>query len=199
MPLLADGCRCHDSYCHWSRSSSPLTLSVCVTLRHVVSFILGYSYGCTCVDRGLLPLPPIASALHLPAHDHRRPLARDDELGNLHAPARLYGVSAVAGAGALLGAVLAGLAASKIGTGTSQPSPRLLGASSAQGPCLRRHRLPRRAAPGGEAGPAGVRVAVVEPDGLASPSADDVANVILYVLTQPPRVSIAELLIRPTG
>jgi len=54
-------------------------------------------------------------------------------------------------------------------------------------------------------GSRGVRVAVVESDGLAprpdagspaSPTTEDVAEAILYVLTRPPRVSIAELLIR---
>jgi len=65
-------------------------------------------------------------------------------------------------------------------------------------------------------GPRGIRVAVVEPDGLAlerdvgqsvplgardntSLSAEDVAEAILYVLTRPPHLSIAELLIRPTN
>ncbi len=59
-----------------------------------------------------------------------------------------------------------------------------------------------------QAGSRGVRVAVVEPAGFtlgsnigspASPSAEDMADAILYVLTRPPRVSIAELLIRPTN
>jgi len=58
-----------------------------------------------------------------------------------------------------------------------------------------------------QAGPRGVRVAVVEPDLVAgegstgrsaSPAAEDVADAILYVLTQPSRLSIAEVLIRPT-
>ena len=57
-----------------------------------------------------------------------------------------------------------------------------------------------------QAGPRGVRVAVVEP-GLtpgpnagnpASPTAEDVADAILFVLTQPPHVSINEILIQPT-
>ncbi len=57
-------------------------------------------------------------------------------------------------------------------------------------------------------GSRGVRVAVIEPDGLASEpdahnpaslTAEDVAEAILYVLTRPPRVSIAELLIWPTN
>ena len=57
-------------------------------------------------------------------------------------------------------------------------------------------------------GSRGVRVAVVEPDGFtpqpdahnpASPTPEDVADAILYVLTRPPRVSIAEVLIRPTN
>jgi len=59
-----------------------------------------------------------------------------------------------------------------------------------------------------QGGPRGVRVAVVEPAGLApgldahnpaSPTPEDVADAILYVLTRPPRVSIAELLIRSTN
>ncbi len=54
--------------------------------------------------------------------------------------------------------------------------------------------------------PHGIRVAVVEPAGLASRSdahnaasltTEDVADAILYVLTRPPRVSIAEILLRP--
>jgi len=57
-------------------------------------------------------------------------------------------------------------------------------------------------------GPHGIRVAVVEPAGLApgpdalNPvplTAEDVAEAILYVLTRPPHLSIAELLIRPTN
>jgi len=49
---------------------------------------------------------------------------------------------------------------------------------------------------------------VVEPTGLtsepdagstASPTTEDVAEAILYVLTRPPHVSIAEILIRPAG
>ncbi len=58
-----------------------------------------------------------------------------------------------------------------------------------------------------QAGPRGVRVAVVEPDLVAgegsadqsaSPDTEDVADAILYVLTRPSRLSIAEVLIRPT-
>jgi len=58
-----------------------------------------------------------------------------------------------------------------------------------------------------QAGPRGVRVAVVEPDLVAregsagrstSPTAEDAADAILYVLTRPPHLNIAELLIRPT-
>jgi len=57
-------------------------------------------------------------------------------------------------------------------------------------------------------GPRGVRVAVVEPAGLASRSdahnpasftTEDVTDAILYVLTQPPRVSIAEIFLQPTN
>jgi len=59
-----------------------------------------------------------------------------------------------------------------------------------------------------QAGGRGVRVAVVEPASWAlrpderNPvplTAEDVAEAILYVLTRPPHVSIAELLIRPTN
>jgi len=58
-----------------------------------------------------------------------------------------------------------------------------------------------------QAGERGIRVAVIEPDipapwqdapGQGSTAAEDVADAIVYVLTQPPRVSIAELLIWPT-
>ncbi len=58
-----------------------------------------------------------------------------------------------------------------------------------------------------QAGPHGVRVAVVEPDLVAgkgsdgrstSPAAEDAADAILYVLTRPPHVSIVEVHIRPT-
>lgn len=63
--------------------------------------------------------------MQLPAYDHRCPLVRNDESGNPHAPARLYGVFTATGVGALLGAALAGLAASKIGTGTLRLASRL--------------------------------------------------------------------------
>ncbi len=58
------------------------------------------------------------------------------------------------------------------------------------------------------AGVRGVRVAVVEPDlallgpdvsSPTSPTAEDVAEAILYVLTRPPRVSVAEVLLRSTN
>jgi len=59
-----------------------------------------------------------------------------------------------------------------------------------------------------QGGPRGVRVAVVEAAGLVPQpdarnpvplTAEDVAVTILYVLTRPPRVSIAEVLIRPAN
>ena len=59
-----------------------------------------------------------------------------------------------------------------------------------------------------EPGPPGVRVAVVEPKGVApqpdagssaAPSAEDLAGTILFVLTRPPHVSVAEVLVRPTA
>ncbi len=61
-----------------------------------------------------------------------------------------------------------------------------------------------------EVGSRRIHVAVVEPNGLAlrldpggpspaSPTAEDVADAVLFVLTRPPHLSLAELFIRPTG
>lgn len=86
MPLLADGCRCHDSCCHWSRSSSSLTLSVCVTLRPVVSFIAAPSYDAPVWTVVCCRCPRLRRRVQFKVHDHHRLLARDDEPGNLHAP-----------------------------------------------------------------------------------------------------------------
>lgn len=121
---------------------------------------------------------------------------------------RLYDVSTATGVGALLGVALAGLAASKIGTGTSQPASQLRAHASLRpwivpppslpsaAPCTergerparrprRRHRVLRPRA--------GVEQNAGSP---ASPTAEDVAEAIHYVLSRSSHVSI-EVLIRP--